>query len=218
MLDIFFARPHDLDGPIDLHCDLNSTNDAVDLEPAAEAAADQVVVNHHLVQRQSGGLCGHRLDSPERLVADPDFAAVLAHMNRAVHRLHGRVREERNLVGRLDLGDRARHCAVDIADVLRDRPRIERRLFELVDDLSRVELGVRAVVPFDHQGRQPFLRSPHMVGHDRDGVVEPYDLAHALDGLGLRIIHALHAPAEDRRLCEGRDLHARRSSVDAIDG
>jgi hypothetical protein len=45
-----------------------------------------------------------------------------------------------------------------------------------------------------------------MVGHDRDGVVEPYDLTHALDGLGSRITHALHTTAEDGRLCKGRDL------------
>ena len=77
---------------------------------------------------------------------------------------------------------------------------------------------MRTVVPFDHQGRQPFLRSPHMVGHDGDGVVEPHDLTHALDGLGRRIIHALHATAEDGRLRKGRDLHARRPNVDAIDG
>jgi hypothetical protein len=54
-----------------------------------------------------------------------------------------------------------------------------------------VKLGVRPVVPFDHQGRQPFLRSPHMVGHDSDGVLEPHDLTHALDGLGGRIRAAL---------------------------
>ena len=74
----------------------------------------------------------------------------------------------------------------------------------------RAELGVRTVVPFDHQRRQPFLRGPHMVGHDGDGIVEPHDLTHALDGLGLRIVHALHATAEDRRLRERRDLDARR--------
>ena len=139
-------------------------------------------------------------------------------MNRAVHRLHRRVREERNLVGRLDLGGGARHGLVDIADVLRDRARLERRLFELGRDRLGVELGVRTVVPFDHQRRQPLLRRAHMVGHDRDGVVEPHDLAHALDGLGRRIVHALHATAEDGRLRERRDLHARRPSVDAIDG
>ena len=57
-----------------------------------------------------------------------------------------------------------------------------------------------------------------MVGHDGDRIVEPYDLTHALDGLGRRIIHALHTTAEDRRLGEGRDLHALRTNVDAIDG
>ena len=142
-------------------------------------------------------LRGRRLGAREGLAADPDFAAVLADMNGAVHRLHGGVREERDLVGRLDLGDGARHSLVDIADRLRHRARIERRLFELVRDVLRAELGVRTVVPFDHQGRQPFLRSPHMVGDDGDGVVEPHDLTHALDRLGRRVIHALQATAED---------------------
>ena len=77
---------------------------------------------------------------------------------------------------------------------------------------------MRPVVPFDHQGRQPFLRSPHMIGHDGNGVVEPYDLTHTLDGLGRRILHALHTTAEDGRLRKGRDFHARRPNVDAIDG
>ena len=107
------------------------------------------------------------------------------------------MREKRDLVGRLDLGDRTRHGLVDIADILRHGPRIERRFFELADDIFRVELGVRTVVPFDHQGRQSFLRSPHMVGHDSDGVVEPHDLTHTFDGLGRRIVDAFHATAED---------------------
>src|SRR6266851_5666119 len=76
---------------------------------------------------------------------------------------------------------------------------------------------VWTVIPFDHQRRQSFLRSPHVVGHDRDGVVEAYDLTHTFDGLGLCIIHALHTAAEDGRLRKRRDLHARRPRVDAID-
>jgi hypothetical protein len=59
-----------------------------------------------------------------------------------------------------------------------------------------VELGVRPVVPFDHQGRQPFLRSPHMIGHDGDGVVEPYNLTHALDALGRGVVDALQSAAK----------------------
>jgi hypothetical protein len=38
------------------------------------------------------------------------------------------------------------------------------------------------------------------------------------DGFGRSVVHALHTPAEDRRLGQGRDLHARRPDVDAIDG
>ncbi len=128
------------------------------------------------------------------------------------------MREERDLVGRLDLGDGARQGRIDVADILRDRPRLERRLLELRHDRFGVELGVRPVVPFDHQRRQPFLRGAHMVGQDGDGVVEPDDLMHALDGLGLRIVHALDTAAEDGRLGQGRYFHTRRPNVDAIDG
>ncbi|MGA7863113.1 MAG: hypothetical protein WA709_12595 [Stellaceae bacterium] len=77
---------------------------------------------------------------------------------------------------------------------------------------------MRPVVPFDHQRRQPFLRSAHVVGHDGDGVVEPYDLTHALDGLGGRVVDVIQPASEDRRLRKGCDLHAQGSSVDAIDG
>jgi hypothetical protein len=48
-----------------------------------------------------------------------------------------------------------------------------------------------------------------MVGHDGDGVIEPHDLTHAFDGPRRRIIYALYAAAEDRRLRECGDLYAR---------
>ena len=123
VLDVFLAGPHDLHRAVDMLGDLDRADDAVGLQPPAEAAADQMIVDHDLVQRQARGLRGRRLDARDRLVADPDFAAVLADMHRAVHRLHRGVRQERNLVGRLDLGGGARHGLVDIADVLRDRAR-----------------------------------------------------------------------------------------------
>jgi hypothetical protein len=72
-------------------------------------------------------------------------------MNGAVHRLHSGVSEEGNLINRLDLADRTRHCLVDITDILRHRSRIKRRLFELVCDFGGVELGVRTIVPFDRK-------------------------------------------------------------------
>jgi hypothetical protein len=56
-----------------------------------------------------------------------------------------------------------------------------------------------------------------VVGDDRDRIVEPHDLAHALDGERRRIIHALQPPAEHGRLRQRRDLHAGRPDVDAVD-
>ena len=121
VLDVFLAGPHHLHGTIDMLGDLDRANRAVGLQPPAEAAADQMIVDDDLLERQAGGLRRHRLDARDRLGADPDFALVLADMHRAVHRLHRGVREERKLVGRLDLGGGARHRLVGVADVLRDR-------------------------------------------------------------------------------------------------
>ena len=160
VLDIFLAGPHDLHRAVDLLRDLDGASDAVDLQPPAKAAADQMIVDHDLVQRQAGGLRRRRLGARDDLVADPDFAAVLADMNRAVHRLHGRVREERNLVGRLDLGDGARHGLVDVADILRHRPGLERRLFEFARDVSVLSL---ACGPSSHSitsAASPFFAAP----------------------------------------------------------
>ena len=122
MLDIFLAGPHDFHWAVDMFGDLDGANDPIDLEPPAKATADQMIVDHHLIQRQSCGFRRRRLDARDDLAADPDFASVLADMNCAVHRLHGGVCEERDLVGRLDLGDGARHSLVDITDSLCHRP------------------------------------------------------------------------------------------------
>ena len=138
----------------------NGASDAVGLEPPAEAAADQMVVHDDLLQRQTGNLRRRRLAACHGLRADPDFAAVLADMNRAVHRLHRRVREERNLVGRHDLGDGTCHRLVDVPDALRDRSRIERGLLS-----SRATSSVVSVAsgPSSHsitRAASPFFAAP----------------------------------------------------------
>ena len=119
VLDILLARPDDFDGAIKMLSDLDGSNDAIDLQPPAKTAADQMIVDHDLIQRQAGGLCRCRLGSRDGLRADPDFASVLADMNRAVHRLHGCVRKERELVSRLQFGAGACQGFVAIADILR---------------------------------------------------------------------------------------------------
>ncbi len=41
VLDVFLARPDDLDGPVDFLRDAHRFLDIVDFQPAAEAAAEQ---------------------------------------------------------------------------------------------------------------------------------------------------------------------------------
>ena len=77
---------------------------------------------------------------------------------------------------------------------------------------------MRTVVPFDLERFQTFLGRAHVIGHDRNSIVEPDDLPHALDGLCRRIVQALQAAAEHRRLRQRRDLHTRRTRIDAIVG
>ena len=63
MLDIFLARPHHLDRTVDLLGDLDGASDIVGLQPPAKAAADQVIVDHDLVERQARGLGRRDLDA-----------------------------------------------------------------------------------------------------------------------------------------------------------
>jgi hypothetical protein len=44
VLNVFLPGPHDLHGTVDVLRDLDSANDAIGLQPSAEAAADQMVV------------------------------------------------------------------------------------------------------------------------------------------------------------------------------
>ena len=93
-------------------------------------------------------------------------------MHRAVHRLHRRVREKWHLIGRLDFRDRTRHGAVAIADGLRDRAFAKRCPFQIVEDILSAELRIGSIVPFDDQGGEALLRRAHMIGHDRDCVIQ----------------------------------------------
>src|SRR3981189_469989 len=75
VLDVFLAGPDNLDRTVDLLGDIDRANDAIDLKAASEAPADQMIMDHDVVQRQARGLRRHRLGPPKDLVADPDFAA-----------------------------------------------------------------------------------------------------------------------------------------------
>ena len=102
VLDVFLARPDHLHRPAHVLRDLHGAHGAVELEAAAESAAEQVIVDAHLLALQAGELHDGRLRDARNLRADPDVAAFLRQVHGAVHRLHRRVREERLLVDRVD--------------------------------------------------------------------------------------------------------------------
>ena len=198
VLDIFLAGPDDLYGAVDVLGDLDRTHDAVDLESPPEAAAEQMIVNLDLLRRQPGGLRRGGMGTAQDLCSDPDLAAVLPQVDRAVHRLQRGMSEKRQLVGRLDLGRGARHGRLDVALTARNGARALRCTLELPDDIRRAEGRVRALVPFDLERREALLRCPHMVGDDSHRIVEAHHLTHALDRHRLAVVDALHATAKDR--------------------
>ena len=55
VLNVFLTRPHDLHGTVDMLGDLDGADRAVGLQPAAEAAADQMIVDDDLLWRQACG-------------------------------------------------------------------------------------------------------------------------------------------------------------------
>ena len=135
-----------LTGCLRLLGDERRLDDEVELEPPAEAAAQQMIVNAHLLRLQSERLCHDLLRDGRDLRADPDIAAVGRHLHRAVDRLHRRVREERGLIDGFDLGRGVGQRGPDIALVLGDGAWSFRRLRQGRDDIRRGERGVGPVV------------------------------------------------------------------------
>src|SRR5262245_38884122 len=100
VLDVFFATPDEFYRSIDLFGDFHRLCDEIDLEAATKAATEHVIVYYNLFEGQPGQLCRDGLRSAHDLDAYPDLAGVLAHIHRAVDRLHGRMRQKRNLIDR----------------------------------------------------------------------------------------------------------------------
>ncbi len=109
MLNIFLAGPDDLDRPLDLLRNADGLGHIVMLEPPAEAAAQEIVVHDHFLERQAGDLGCGRLGSTLHLRAGPHLAPILPDVDGAAERLHCGVREEGRLVDRVNLPGRSAH-------------------------------------------------------------------------------------------------------------
>src|SRR5579862_1776833 len=97
--DVLFARPDHFDGTCDVLRYAGGLADTVDLESPAKAAPNEVVIDRDFGGVNAEHLRRHALRESRYLRSDPDLAAPIMHMNRAIHRLHGGVREEGELEG-----------------------------------------------------------------------------------------------------------------------
>jgi hypothetical protein len=215
VLDIFLAAPHDLHRSIHVLRDLDGEDTAVDIEPAAETAAEQLVVNPDCILRQAGDPGDHSLSQCRRLGADPELAAILADLDCAVHRLHRRVGEKRRLVDGVDSLRCPRECFLRVALVACHHAGLLRCVFELADDVRAADRRIRAVIPFDGGRLEPLLGRPHVVGDHGHGFVDSHYLAHTPDRARRRLIHRFRLAAEHGRDGDRRDLHLRYLHVDA---
>ena len=200
---------------IDLLRDPHRLGDVVHLEPAAEAAAEELVVHRDLVERQAGDLGRRCLGPADDLGADPHVAAVAAHMHGAVDRLHGGMRQERRLVDGFDLGGGRLERGGGVAHALRDRSFLLGCLRHGGHDVGRAERGIGPVVELDGGGLEALLGGPIVIGDHGHGVVEGDDAVHARDLQRGRFVEGADRAAEDGRRGDRGDLHARHLHVDA---
>src|SRR5882762_4555623 len=168
-----------------------------------------MVVDHDLLEREPGDRGRRGLRAAQHLRAGPYLASVLPHVDRAVHRLHRDVRQERRLIYRFDLLRRAGERAHGVAVFPGRHTRGLRRLREPLHDVGGTQLRIRSVVPANGECRQPLLRRPHVVGHNGDDIIEPHDLPHARDCLRLLLVDAGHLAAQDRARGHRGDQHPR---------
>ena len=124
VLHVVLARPHDLHRGTHRLRRLQGFLDEIQLEAPAEAAAQVGRVHRHLLRRHATDLGAEPLDARLELGGGPDVDAVGAHVGGAVHGLHGRVREERQLIVRVELRRGCGAPRVGIAVVARDHPRL----------------------------------------------------------------------------------------------
>ncbi len=137
VLDVFLAAPDDLDRIFRLLGDERRLGDEVHLQPAAEAAAEKVIVDRDLLLLEAEHLGHDHLRHAGDLTSNPDIAAVRLDVRRAVDGLHGGMGEEGRLIRRFDLGRGFGESSGCVAFGLGDGAGFLGGLGERSDDIGR---------------------------------------------------------------------------------
>src|SRR5262249_43093502 len=147
-----------------------------------------MIVDLDLIGREPGHLRGGSLRAGHHLDTDPNIAAILGDTDRAIHRLHGGMGEERHLVAGVDFLRDALYRLGEVAVATSDDAFVLRGARHLLYDAFRRNVSVRPGVPLDVERSEPLHRSPHMVADHRHGIVDLDHLPHTFDRHGLAVI------------------------------
>ena len=179
----------------------------VERQPAAEAAAEQLVVDRHLLVLEAERLGRGRTGVQRVLHAGPHVAVGAVHSGGARNRLHAGMGEERHLVvGRHHRRGRRRHL----------RRGAERGVERREDRLGGYA-GVAAVVELGSESRQRLARAPEAVGHHDHGIFEHEHLRDAAHGFGRLRVHVHDAPTLHRGEVDRGVEHAGHTDIDPVD-
>ena len=213
---VFLARPHELDRVVHLLGDCGRHVDAVNVEPPAEGAAHELVVDDDFVGRQPG--CRrHRVLCPHRhLRAHPDLGAIRLDVQRAIQRLHRRVREEGQLVNLGSFHGGPGDGCLGVTLARGHHAGLEGGALHCRDDRRQRRVAVGAGAPNGPQSGEPLLGCPHVIADDGNGdLAGTDDVVHAGHRTGRRLVHSDQPSALDRRDRDRADAHARQPDVDA---
>ena len=213
---VLFACPHKLDRAPYRFGDGNGLLDLIVGVAAAEAAADEAVVDIDLFRRQAGRLRRRFERFIGGLRSDPDIEPVGLQIHCRVHRLHRRMRQIGRLVDGLEGLGPARQGLIDIAVVARGLHGIVECGAIHLRKLIAVDLARLADVPLRLQPGQRPLGAPVGVGsNDRHGIVEFHHLEHARRAVEHGVIDALELAAGNRAGRDRGEHHAWNLRVDA---
>ena len=140
---------------------------------------------------------------------------IRAHVGRAVHRLHRRVRQERHFVNRFHLLRGARQTRRGVAGLTHLDARFLRALGKKLADRGARLVGVGAFVPLDIEKPRALYGGPRVVGDNRHAARNLHYLLHARKRLRFGGVEADRLAAEHRATRDSGVDHARPARIDA---
>ncbi len=186
---------------------------------APETAAGIQLGQRHLFRLEAQVAADDRLVDGLELLAVPDLAAIGGELHQAVHRLHRRVRQVRELVVGLDGFRRLGQRRIGVATGGRRQAGLAGTLAVLGEDFLAAEGERLALVPVDHQGITPLARGPGVLRQHGDAgtavrqVAKLHHVDHVAHGLGLAAVDGTRHATKTRRIGDHRHQHARQFEV-----